>query len=180
MLKYLVIYASETGNTRLVAEEVYNSLPVSKKEKRLVDVRTWHGEYDAETYLVGFWANRGSCSLEIIDLLSSLHNRNVALFGTCGMGAGDRYYDKLAQNARVWLSDTNHYLGHFFCQGKMPIEIRRKYESCRGKCDDAKIDQMLDYFDEAASHPNRQDFLHAHLFAEKIAGSPRNAVLEYA
>lgn len=180
MLKYLVIYASVTGNTRLLAEEIYNALPVSTKEKKLVDVRSWHGETDAETYFVGFWANRGSCTLEIIDLLSSLHCRNVALFGTCGMGAGSRYYDALEQNARVWLSESNNFLGSYFCQGKMPIEIRQKYESYRGKADDAKIDQMLSYFDEAASHPNKQDFMHAHMFTEDIVSRVKQLSLEYA
>ncbi|WP_022779315.1 flavodoxin family protein BilS [Butyrivibrio sp. AE3009] len=180
MLKYLVIYASQTGNTQMLAEEIYNSLPVSSKEKKLVDVRSWHGETDAETYIVGFWANRGSCSLEIIDLLSSLYCRNVALFGTCGMGAGSRYYESLEQNARVWLPDSNRFLGSFFCQGKMPIEIRQKYESYKGKCDDARIDQFLGYFDEAASHPDRQDFMHAHMFVEKVVEKAKENSLEYA
>lgn len=180
MLKYLVIYASQTGNTRLLAEEIHNALPVSQKEKMLIDVRCWHGEADAETYFVGFWANRGSCALEIIDLLSSLHGKNVALFGTCGMGGSKRYYDSLAQNARVWLSDQNRFLGHFFCLGKMPLEIRQKYESYRGQCDDASIDKMLSYFDEAAAHPNKQDLMQAHMFAEKTVSQIKELSLEYA
>ena len=180
MLKYLVIYASETGNTRLLAEEIYNALPGSPKDKKLVDVRSWHGEADAENYFVGFWANRGSCTLEIIDLLSSLHGRNVALFGTCGMGAGSRYYSALEQNARVWLSNSNNFLGSFFCQGKMPDAIRQKYESYRGKCEDAKLDKMLSYFDKAASHPNKQDFMHGHMFAERMLDRIKELSLEYA
>ena len=118
--------------------------------------------------------------LEIIDLLSSLHGRNVALFGTCGMGAGSRYYSALEQNARVWLSNSNNFLGSFFCQGKMPDAIRQKYESYRGKCEDAKLDKMLSYFDEAASHPNKQDFMHGHMFAERMLDRIKELSLEYA
>lgn len=164
MVKNLVVYASETGNTKLLAEEIYNALPNSGGEKKIVDVYHWNGCYDAENFFVGFWANRGSCALEIIDLLSSLHNRNIVLFGTCGMGNSKQYYDKLEQNARVWIPDDNNFIGSYFCQGRMPEEIRRKYESYRGQCDDVKLDVMLQVFDEALPHPDKQDLLKANVF----------------
>ncbi len=166
MLKNLVVYASETGNTKLLAEEIYNSISGPRGEKKLVDVHSWNGTLDAENYYIGFWANRGSCSLEIIDLISSLHEKNVAFFGTCGLGNTKDYYKKLEQNIKVWLSDDNYFLGSFFCQGKMPPEIRDKYESYRGQCDDSKLDLMLSFYDAALDHPNNQDLLMAHLFAE--------------
>lgn len=171
MLKYLVVYASETGNTKKLAEEIYSALPSSKEEKGIVNVRTWNGTLDAENYFVGFWSNRGSCSLEIIDILSSLHNRNVALFGTCGMGSSNKYYASLEQNACVWLSEDNNFLGSFFCQGKMQESIRKKYESYRGKCDDSKIDLILSFFDDAMPHPDRTDLMKAHMFVEKCVDS---------
>lgn len=168
MLKYLTIYASETGNTKRLAEEIHNSLPCRPKEKMIVDVRSWHGDVDAENYLVGFWANRGSCTLEIIDLLSSIHNKNVALFGTCGMGNNKDYFEALEQNARVWLPEDNRYLGSYFCQGKMPPEIRVKYEAFRGRCNDGKLDYILSRFDVAQKHPDKKDFLEARFFVDKI------------
>ncbi|SFB76464.1 flavodoxin family protein BilS [Butyrivibrio sp. YAB3001] len=166
MLKNLVVYASETGNTKKLAEVIFDALP-SSTGKDIVDVRTWNGKLDAENYFVGFWANRGSCSLEIIDILSSLRKKNIALFGTCGMGNTNTYYHKLEQNAKVWIPDDNRYLGAYFCQGKMQPSIRDKYESYRGKCDDNKIDLMLSFFDDALSHPDNQDLLKAHLFVDE-------------
>lgn len=167
MLKNIVVYASETGNTKKLAEEIYNALPASMGEKDIVDVRTWNGRLDAENYFIGFWANRGSSSLEIIDILSSLHHRNIALFGTCGMGNSKKYYSSLEQNARVWIAEDNNFLGSYFCQGRMQDSIREKYESYRGVCDDNKIDLMLSFFDSAMSHPDRNDLLKAHLFVDK-------------
>ena len=167
MLKNIVVYASETGNTKKIAEEIYNALPSSMGEKEIVDVRAWNGTLDAENYFIGFWANRGSSSLEIIDILSSLHHRNIALFGTCGMGSSNKYYSSLEQNALVWIAEDNNFLGSYFCQGRMQNSIREKYESYRGICDDNKIDLMLSFFDDAKSHPDRNDLLKAHLFVEK-------------
>lgn len=167
MLKNLVVYASETGNTKKLAEEIYMALPSSMGAKDIVDVRTWNGKLDAENYFIGFWANRGSASLEIIDILSSLHHRNIALFGTCGMGNTKKYYSSLEQNAQVWIADDNNFLGSYFCQGRMQDVIREKYESFRGICDDSKIDLMLSFFDEAITHPDQNDLLKAHLFVDK-------------
>jgi flavodoxin len=177
MLKYLVIYASETGNTRQLAEEIYRALPSSKKDKALVDVRTWNGTMDAETYFVGFWANRGSCTLEIIDILSSLNRRNIALFGTCGMGNDKSYYSSLEQNASVWISDDNNFLGSYFCQGKMPEALRAKYESYRGKCDDYKLDRIMEIFDEAKKHPTREDLQRAHQFVNECCSQVKELML---
>lgn len=167
MLKNLVVYASETGNTKQLAEEIYISLPGSKKDKEIIDVRSWNGRLDAQNYFVGFWVNRGTCSLEIIDILSSLHEKNIALFATCGMGSSKSYYDTLEQNIKVWIPNDNNFLGSYFCLGKMPSFVRDKYESYRGKCDDTKIDLMLSYYEESLSHPDNQDLLKAHLFVDK-------------
>ena len=173
MLKNLVVYASETGNTKKLAEEIYIAIP--GKDKEIVDVRSWNGKLDAENYYVGFWANRGSCSLEIIDILSSLRFKNVALFGTCGMGNSKNYYDSLEQNVKVWLSDDNNYLGAYMCRGKMQHSILEKYESYRGKLDDNKLDLMISYYEDSLSHPDNQDFLKAHIFVEKCIDAIKDA-----
>ncbi len=169
MIKNLVVYSSETGNTKLLAEEIYKGIPKSIGEKQIVNIRSWNGSLFAENYYIGFWVNRGSCCLEIIDLLSSIHNSNIALFGTCGLGDTDNHYAALENNARVWISEDNEFLGSYFCQGKMPPEVRAKYESYRGKCDDDKINQMLNFYDKALTHPDNTDLSRARSFAEKCA-----------
>ena len=165
MLKYLVVYASESGNTKMIAEEIFKAIPSPSKD--IVNIRQWTGKLDAETYFIGFWANHGSCSLEIIDLLSSLINKNIAIFGTCGMNNTEEYYKNIETNVRAWISDSNYYLGSYFCQGKMPALIREKYEKCRDKCDDQYIiDHMISMYEEGLQHPNRQDLLRANVFAD--------------
>jgi len=179
MKKYLVAYASETGNTLMLAKEIYNAINCPKDEKGLVDIRSWNGTLDAEFYFIGFWINRGSCSLEIIDLISSLHGKNVAFFGTCGLGDSYEYHKLLEQNAKAWLAKDNNYLGSYFCLGKMPLEIRNKYESLRGKCADMQIDFMLSMFDDAATHPDNQDLLQVRLFTDEILIKAENYTAAY-
>ncbi len=166
MLDCLVVYASETGNTKMIADEIYRALPTDSK--KLIDVRSWNGAHDAGTYFIGFWTNRGTCSLETIDLLSSLHGKKVALFGTCGMGNTEEYYKKIEKNALAWLDDDNVFLGSYFCQGKMPMAVKDKYISLRDRCDPEQIASMIKAFDDALSHPDRQDLLKANVFVDDV------------
>ena len=179
MKRDLVAYASETGNTLMLAKEIHNAINCPKDEKELVDIRSWNGTLDAELYFIGFWINRGSCSLEIIDLISSLHGKNVAFFGTCGLGDSYEYHKMLEQNARAWLAEDNNFLGSFFCLGKMPVEIRNRYESLRGNCGDVQIDLMLSMLDDAASHPDNQDLLKVRLFTDEMLIKAENYTAAY-
>ena len=164
MLKYLVVYVSETGNTKKIADEIFYALPSDSKEE--INIRSWNGKHDAETYFIGYWINRGTCSLEIIDLISSLHKKNVAFFGTCGMGNDQDYYRQMEQIGTLWLHDDNRFLGSYFCQGSMPYQIREKYEQLRGKVDDDRLDRMIAMFDEGQRHPDKHDLLKANVFTD--------------
>lgn len=43
-------------------------------------------DYDmGDIYFIGFWTDRGSASVEVLDYLGSLQGKKIALFGTCGM-----------------------------------------------------------------------------------------------
>lgn len=173
MLDYLVVYASESGNTEQIANEIYSVLPSSSK--KIMNVRDWNGRYEADTYFIGFWANRGTCSLEIIDLISSLKYKNAAFFGTCGMGNTDDYYKGIENSALAWLADSNYYLGGYFCQGKMPSVIRDKYEACRGKCEPYLLDAMIKIYEEGQKHPDKQDLLKANVFVhDALSRVPEN------
>ena len=174
MSKFVVIYASETGNTRTVAEEVFSA--IRSDDKALIDIRSFDGRLDADVYFIGYWVNHLTCSIEIMDLLSSLHGKHVALFATCGLGDSSDYYRQLENNVTVFLPADNNYLGAFYCRGKMPSEIRRRYEEARGTFrgteKDAVYDdvltRMIDSFDEAFVHPDKQDLLKANLFVDDV------------
>ncbi len=168
MLDFLVLYSSITGNTQMVATAIFNALPGTSKE--LCDISDFHYNKEAKLYFIGFWANRGSCDMSILNLLSSLHEKKVALFGTCGMGSNSQYYHQLANNVSAFIAEDCEYLGCFLCQGKMPLEIRSKYEQMllTNSPEYEKIHAMLQNFEEALTHPDDDDFTNAQAFAETI------------
>lgn len=67
MLDYLVVYDSETGNTKKIATEIFASLPGMSKDLINLHERTDFPE--AKIYFVGFCVHRGTCRLEIGNFL---------------------------------------------------------------------------------------------------------------
>ncbi len=164
-MDYMVVYSSKTGNTKKLATEIFRALPGMSKDMQ--DIEEYRGK-DADLFFVGFWVNRGTCEISVIDMLSELHGKKVALFGTCGMGSDDAYYKSIEQKVRVWIPDDCRYLGTFLCQGKMPMQVREKYEiSMEDPVQESWRRKMLQNFDEALFHPNDEDLANARRFVEE-------------
>ena len=83
---YIVTYSTQTGNTKKLASEIFAMLPGMYK-----DIMPLEETYDTsvtDVFFVGFWTDRGSCNDEVIDFLSKLHGKKIALFGTLAVGLG--------------------------------------------------------------------------------------------
>jgi len=164
---YLVVYDSQTGNTKKLAAEIFSMLP--GRDKDLKPLEEYRSDQEAETFFVGFWTDRGSCSLDVMDFLSELHGKNIVLFGTCGLGGDPDYYCDIARAVSAWIPDDDKYFGTFMCQGKMPIQIRNKYEAMYEDAPEKEqIARMLHNFDQALLHPNQEDFDRAKIFVDDI------------
>lgn len=166
-MQYEVLFVSKTGNTEEVAKAVYRGIPSRQKDIRRLERGT--AVDIGETYFIGFWTNRGCCSIEVLDYISELHGKNIALFGTCGMGCETEYYKIIETQVKALIPDDNVYLGAFLCQGKMPMYVRNKYEELlkSGQNDDLAL-HMIHSFDEALLHPNQDDLQQAERFAAMI------------
>lgn len=163
MLDYVVLYQSETGNTGKVATEIFSALP--GREKDLIRVDIGSPIPKARNYFVGFAVNRGTCNMEVADVISELHDAKISLFATCGANPISEYKKEVESKVTVWIDDDNEYCGFFLCQGKMPCDIRAKYESMRNGANDTQINAMLHNFEEAKLHPDMEDLQQARTFA---------------
>jgi len=167
MKKYKVLFTSRTGNTEKVAVKIYEAIADSSKD--IQKIEAFEGGDDAEIYFIGFWADHGSCSMEVMDCLDEIHGKKIALFGTCGMGSNKEYYAGIEASVSAFIPDDNEYLGMFLCQGKMPIQVRNKYEEMlKRDAGDEKAKFMIKNFNEAMLHPDKRDLENAAVFASKI------------
>lgn len=170
-MKTAIAYASKTGNTKLLAETIRAALP--QQEVIFCDAGT--PPSDAELYFIGSWTDKGNCDAAVSDLLHSLQNKKIAYFGTAGFGGSPAYYEQLWQRVVTVIPEGNQLLGHFYCQGKMPMSVRERYVALMtAHPDDTKLQVNVENFDRALSHPDDED-LHAvrswakemYAFAEK-------------
>lgn len=163
-MEYLVIYTSNTGNTQKVAMEIFEAIPGRSKD--IERLEEFHGE-EADTYFVGFWNDRGTCGSAVMDFLSGLHGKRVALFGTCGMSDNKAYFKQVEKQVSVFIPDDNEYLGCFLCGGKMMPQVLEKYRQMQAVNDSPQIRAMIAAYDEGMLHPNVQDFKDARTFVEE-------------
>ena len=120
-MKYAIVFSSQTGNTKQLAEAVSSVLPQadlcffgSPSQEAL----------QAERLFIGFWTDKGRCNQEITDFLKTLKGKEVFLFGTAGFGGSQEYFDKILSSVRKCLGASNTVIGTYMCQGKMPQSVR--------------------------------------------------------
>ncbi len=154
--KYSIIYSSKTGNTQKLAETIQNILPkdncqyygtVEKAPKNLSNL-----------LYIGFWTEKGTASMEMIEFLKQLKNKKIFLFGTAGYGGSQNYFEGIIKNVKKNIDSSNTLIGTFMCQGKMPLSVKERYKKMQEQNNSSlKIDQLIANFDKALSHPDATD-----------------------
>ena len=154
-MKIAIIYSSRTGNTKILAESIKEEL---KKENIVYFGNTIDELPEADVYIIGSWTNKGNATNDIIELLKKMKYKKIAYFGTAGYGESEEYYKNLFEKVRVNIDSSNKILGYFYCQGKMPIEVRNRYEKMINENPkDEKLHLLIENFDKALTHPNEKD-----------------------
>lgn len=169
MLKYKIVYSSRTGNTGFLAAAIYQGLMERSKDiEELTGNTRWD---DAQTYMVGFWTDRGNCPPDTKEFLQKLSGKNVLLFGTCGFGPDQEYYHKIEEQVKQFIPSDCRYLGCFLCQGKMPMAVREKYQlMLKDRKKKLLAEKMIQNFDRALLHPDKKDCVDAVSFVKQSVG----------
>lgn len=166
-MDYLVVYTSNTGNTQKVAMEIFDALPGRSKD--IVKLEEMRDE-KADTYFIGFWNDRGTCSSQVMDFLSNLKGKRVAIFGTSGISDSKEYLKEVENRVSVFLPDDSEYLGCFLCGGRMMPQILEKYKQMKAINDSPQIRSMIAAYEKGMLHPDEQDFRNARLFVDRALG----------
>ena len=154
-MKYAIVYATRTGNTKQLAEAIADALP---KEDCLYIGAPDDRALEADRLYVGFWTDKGSCDEETKAFLKKLTNQTVFLFGTAGFGGSAEYFDKILARAEKNLGRGVTVSGTYMCQGKMPMSVRERYEKmAKSPVPIPNIKGMIENFDQALTHPDGED-----------------------
>lgn len=166
MENILVTYFSLTGNTRKVAEAIYETLPDLKTIRPISEVSDV-GEYGL--LFIGFPVHSHSVPVKVEKFITSLPpGKKIALFCTHGSLTGSRLSREAIEHAVVLASRTR-VISTFSCRGKVSAEaldvLSRSPEH----------EAWADMAASANTHPNEHDLAEAREFARWVLTLSRQA-----
>ncbi|MFO7733155.1 MAG: flavodoxin family protein [Candidatus Aminicenantes bacterium] len=159
MARTLVTYFTLTGNTKLVAEAIYEALPGEKEIRPMTEA----GDLSPFGLIfAGFPVQSHSVPYRAEIFLKSIPaGKKVALFSTHGSVAGSRLSKEALEHASVLLSAAG-LLGTYSCRGKVSMQALEVL--MRSPEHEAWADMAA----SAATHPDAHDLEEARDFAGRI------------
>lgn len=163
-MKYAIVYSSQTGNTKFLAE----SIELLFEDKDYIKVETKEAyKVQADFFFIGFWTYRGECDNDTKVFLQSLKNKEVFIFGTAGFGRSNVYYARIMKKTLKYIDKSVSLYGTFMCQGRMSSKVRKKYEDKEESFFSKLYSRyMLKNYEAALDHPNGEDVKRLYLAIE--------------
>jgi len=159
MSKKLATYVSWTGNTKKVAEAIFEALEGDKTIKPLDKVQN-PDEY--ELIFIGFPVHSHSVPFKAVDLIKNIPpGKKIALFSTHGSLTGSRLSREALEHASI-LASNSKILGTFSCRGKVSLQAM----DVLSKSPEHKA--WLGMAASAQTHPDENDLEDARSFARWI------------
>ena len=157
----LVTYYSVSGNTKKLAEAVFDVLPGSRQILEMSDVRD-AGDFDV--VFAGFPIHEFGPARPAKKLFCEiLHNKKVALFATHAMPKGSPFFERQMEPCRSMIGD-NTLLGFYSCRGELSASAAEKMIHTQ--------DEILKKFgamrEQTIGHPDREEIAEAEEFANRI------------
>ncbi|OPY85449.1 MAG: flavodoxin [Smithella sp. PtaU1.Bin162] len=158
-MKALVSYYSATGNTKKIAEAIFEAIHIEKELQPVEEVKNFSG-YDIIFY--GFPVNAHSVPGKAARFISGLPaGQKIAFFSTHGSLRGGQLPKQAFEHA-LGLAAKLKVLGNFGCRGKVDPKIIDAL---------SKSPEHKTWAEEAMGaidHPNKNDLADAKTFAREM------------
>ena len=157
-MKILLAYSSKTKNTKKVAEAIYQQVK-DQADVDLLDIKKQRKKLEKEYdfYILGAWTDKTNANKNMqrfVDV-QGIHNKDVALFLTCGVPREHYHADDSINN---YIDET------FVCQGKVDPKVMIVFKILAWHDPNFihKITpDLADMVKESRSHPDNKDLLDA-------------------
>jgi flavodoxin len=146
-MKSLVVYSSQTGNTRKLAEAIFEILP---GEKALYPVDEAPDPVGYDFVCVGFWLMGGKPDPKTSEYLLMIGRKPLFLFATHGAAVGSAHASHGMELAKSFACESD-LRGTFSCQGQVNPKILEKASQ------KPEPPVWLADAPNAEGHPNRED-----------------------
>lgn len=122
-MRSLVVYSSQTGNTKKLAEAVYEALSGEKEIYPITDAPV-PDNYDF--IAVGFWLQAGKPDPKTSEYLPKINSgQRLFLYATHGAAAGSNHAKTAMEHAKS-LAPSADITGTFSCQGEVNPKVLEK------------------------------------------------------
>lgn len=155
-MKILIAYSSITGNTKKVAESIFETLE-GEKEIQWLDKNP---EIDLEEFdrvIVGFWVDKGSMNSCAKKFIKKIRNKDVGYICTLGAYPDSDHADKVREKAKNIISQNNRFIGGFLCQGSVNPRLVEKMGKFPLNLIHPLTPERLKRIEDAKSHPDSED-----------------------
>ena len=119
MMRSLVVYSSQTGNTRKLADTVYNALTGEKEIRSISDAPD---PSDWDFIAMGFWLKAGKPDPMSLEYLPRIKGKSLFLFATHGAAGGSEHALNAMNYAKELASEAK-VVGSYSCQGEVDPKI---------------------------------------------------------
>jgi len=147
-MKHLVVYSSQGGNTKKLAEEIFRQLP---DDKEISPVAQAPDPSAFDVVCVGFWFKAGQPDPASQEYLKKCTGK-LFLFASHGAAPGSEHA-RMGMNKAAALAEGATIVGTFDCQGEVPEKVM---ETAANK--DPQPPWLKDA-PAAKGHPDSSDFM---------------------
>lgn len=165
-MKTLLTYSSLTGNTKKVAEAIFEVMPEGTD---IYPVQEAPSPMDYDFIVVGFWADRTNADKKAQNYMAQIKGKKVALFGTLGASPDSKHALETMENAKK-VVEGNEIVGDFMCRGKIDPKLTERLINLPANHSHGMTPERMSRHLEASKHPNEEDFARAkEVFLKMIA-----------
>ncbi len=166
-MKGLIIYSSKTGNTKRMAEKIYEALK-DKQQMTIKDIREAPQIEEYDFILLGGWIDRGTLETKTLKLLKTIKNKKIGLFATLGAMPDSEHGRKVIKNLKDLLKDRDS-LGQYICPGLVDPKMIEKLKGITGLVVPKKIKEKMIETSLKSRKATEEELLEAaNYFAENI------------
>lgn len=166
-MKVLVTYSSLTGNTKKLAEGIYEEIEATTKDIMPINEVTDIEPYDL--ILVGYWVDKGGPNSEAAKFLETIKGKAVGLFATLGYWPDTEHAWNSLVNGENLVKENNKVIGKYICQGALSEKIIAMFEKMPKDNPHAITEEKRRRYEIAKQHPSKADILKAaELFKERL------------
>lgn len=167
-MKILVTYSSKTGNTKKLAEGIYNGL--KEMEKDIMPIAEVESLDNYDVVLVGYWVDKGGPNEEAAKFLSVINGKKVGIFATLAFWPDSEHgFNSLLAGEKL-VSEKNHVIGKYICQGKLDEKMIEIFEKMPEGSPHKPTPEKRKRYKISENHPSSADIaVAAEMFFERIA-----------